>query len=590
MNNDEKKLNLFILGQTGVGKRSLINALVGHEVEKIGVGKPIAARGIFPHETSIDGKDVVIYNSYWLELDKYEEWERRIRNELYKRGADKDIKDWFHIITYCIEAGGGKIQDFDINIIKQFIENKYNVIVAITKADIINKDKVEELKKIIKKETGVETVIVLAAAPEKTRFMTETPPSFGLEEYKRTIFRICKRNASENYIELNMLILGQTGVGKSSLINALVGYKVEETRIGKPCTPEGIFPHKTSIDGKDVVIYDSWGLESGKSEKWEKILKNELEKRGADKDIKDWFHSVTYCIQAGKAKIQDFDIKIIKQFLENKYNVIVAMTKADQIEESRRKEFIDIIKKETGVETVIAVGAAPERKRGMKEPPEPLGLEYYKATTLISWRKIFIDRIPLHIIEKIKIDINKKRDELKNKYFKKEEDLNVLSENISKEFQDFIELQINTYCKETIIQYYQISKEIININTDLNISNDKKISGYSSFIEYFYSESGLVDCFDDWLDPAKLATILIASPIIVLGTVFAAIGDIFGLIHFNTAGKKDAINDFIDEKAKNSIYEISKPEFENKLRDGINEILVKIEEELKNRLENNIKE
>lgn len=159
MNNDEKKLNLFILGQTGVGKRSLINALVGHEVEKIGVGKPIAARGIFPHETSIDGKDVVIYNSYWLELDKYEEWERRIRNELYKRGADKDIKDWFHIITYCIEAGGGKIQDFDINIIKQFIENKYNVIVAITKADIINKDKVEELKKIIKKETGVETVM-----------------------------------------------------------------------------------------------------------------------------------------------------------------------------------------------------------------------------------------------------------------------------------------------------------------------------------------------------------------------------------------------------------------------------------------------
>ena len=63
----------------------------------------------------------------------------------------------------------------------------------------------------------------------------------------------------------------------------------------------------------------------------------------------------------------------------------------------------------------------------------------------------------------------------------------------------------------------------------------------------------------------------------ILGTVFASIGDIFGLIHFNTYGKKDAINNFIDEKAKNSINEISKPEFENKLRDGINEILVKIE-------------
>ena len=68
-------------------------------------------------------------------------------------------------------------------------------------------------------------------------------------------------------IKLNLFILGQSGVGKSSLINALVGHEVEKAGAGKPCTPEGIFPHETSIDGKDVVIYDSWGLESGKSEK-----------------------------------------------------------------------------------------------------------------------------------------------------------------------------------------------------------------------------------------------------------------------------------------------------------------------------------
>ena len=158
-----------------------------------------------------------------------------------------------------------------------------------------------------------------------------------MEEYKRTIFRICKRNASENYIELNMLILGQTGVGKSSLINVLVGYEVEKTGVGKPITKRGIFPHETSINGKDVVIYDSWGLEVGKDKEWEQIIKDELKRRGVDKDIKDWFHSVTYCINAGGDKIQDFDINIIKQFIEEKYDVVIALTKADQISEDKEK-------------------------------------------------------------------------------------------------------------------------------------------------------------------------------------------------------------------------------------------------------------
>ena len=138
-------------------------------------------------------------------------------------------------------------------------------------------------------------------------------------------------------LTLNLLVLGKTGVGKSSLLNALVGKEVEETRsASKPVTKRGIFPHEAEIDGKKVIIHDSWGLEVGKDEEWEKIINNALKEKGIDKDIKDWFHSVTYCIQAGGYKIQDFDIEIIKQFVDEGYNVIVALTKSDQI--GRQKE------------------------------------------------------------------------------------------------------------------------------------------------------------------------------------------------------------------------------------------------------------
>ncbi|WP_288680135.1 GTPase [uncultured Brachyspira sp.] len=97
---------------------------------------------------------------------------------------------------------------------------------------------------------------------------------------------------------LNLLILGQTGTGKSSIVNALVGDDVEKTSIGKPETPKerkneagkierGIYPHPHEIDGKKVVIYDSWGLEVDKATEWEDIIEEELKKRSEDKDIKD---------------------------------------------------------------------------------------------------------------------------------------------------------------------------------------------------------------------------------------------------------------------------------------------------------------
>lgn len=48
--NEELMLNLLILGQTGVGKSSLLNALVGKYIEKVGDGKPITKESIFPQK------------------------------------------------------------------------------------------------------------------------------------------------------------------------------------------------------------------------------------------------------------------------------------------------------------------------------------------------------------------------------------------------------------------------------------------------------------------------------------------------------------------------------------------------------------
>ncbi|WP_297204492.1 GTPase [uncultured Brachyspira sp.] len=560
MSENNQKLNLLILGQHASGKSALINSFVGNNIKA----------SDNPIEVKVDNRDVVIFES-------------NTNFQIFLESADKNS----FVITYCVSSNSIGISDEDASMIKKIIIDEYSVIIALTKSDLSVKEQLTELVKNIKEKTKCYRIVTISNI--------EANNYFGVEEYKKAVFRAFKRNNTENYIELNLLVLGQTGVGKSSLLNALVGKKIEETGIGKPCTPEGIFPHEETIDGKDVVIYDSWGLEVGKSDKWYNMIKEELKYRSVDKDMKDWYHSVTYCIQAGGAKIQDFDINIIKQFLEDKYNVIVALTKADQLSEEKEKEFIEIIKNETGVETVIAVGAAPEIKRGMKETPKPFGLEEYKYSILASWRKIFIDRIPLHIIEKIKIDINKKRDELKKKDFK-ENDLKKLSDSIKEEFDTLVKNNMQEYVKTSIQKYYKVSETLYSINKDIDIfsGNDHEIYGFYSFVVDLFSHLLISDVVIDIGDVigSILATIIV-SPVVILATVIGGLFDIGRLIHYNLSGKKEDINYFIDRVADGIIENISSEEnkkFENNLRDAINEILEKSDEELKNRLENNKKE
>jgi predicted GTPase len=163
------------------------------------------------------------------------------------------------------------------------------------------------------------------------------------------------KQESNHMSRYNAVIVGQTGVGKSTLINYLYGSDVAKKGVGKPVTKNGFHPIDFELNGLPVTLFDSWGLEVGKFEQWLAELENEFKSRGVDQPASKWFHSVFYCIQAGSARVQECDIAIIKKFISEKYKISVILTKADQVSDEIEREMREEIQSQIKEISVIAV-------------------------------------------------------------------------------------------------------------------------------------------------------------------------------------------------------------------------------------------
>ena len=117
-----------------------------------------------------------------------------------------------------------------------------------------------------------------------------------------------QRKANERLGHANILISGQTGVGKSTLINAVFRVPLAEEGTGKPVTKN---VQRYDVAGVPVTIYDTPGIELGHAKK--DVIRDYMKtiadsrKGGPDKLV----HVAWYCIDAGQTRVQDYDVEIV---------------------------------------------------------------------------------------------------------------------------------------------------------------------------------------------------------------------------------------------------------------------------------------
>lgn len=156
----------------------------------------------------------------------------------------------------------------------------------------------------------------------------------------------------KNLKTLNIIVAGKTGVGKSTLINAVFREKLAETGMGKPVTDH---MRKITKKGIPLAIYDTRGFELGREVQTE--VKQEvidtISKGLATHDINKAIHCIWYCINTASNRVEPEEIEWLKELSKDnqitQVPIIIVLTqsfskkKADEMKKILLDENLDVI-------------------------------------------------------------------------------------------------------------------------------------------------------------------------------------------------------------------------------------------------------
>jgi uncharacterized protein (DUF697 family) len=136
-------------------------------------------------------------------------------------------------------------------------------------------------------------------------------------------FQKAYEDATKDLGKFNLAIFGKTGVGKSTLINAIFGSEVALTGTGVPVTLKTTYyEHPGGFFG----VFDSQGIEVG--QEGDSILEGmraTIRERRA-LPIADQIHVIWYCVRAGDLRFEDSQAEFVRQLAAEGIPVLFVLT------------------------------------------------------------------------------------------------------------------------------------------------------------------------------------------------------------------------------------------------------------------------
>ena len=331
------------------------------------------------------------------------------------------------------------------------------------------------------------------------------------ENSKQLIKDLLKENEIKH---LNLQIIGKTGVGKSTLVNAIFGEKVADVKKGEPCTMETKCYENEKYDF--IRIYDTRGIEISKDFDIEKVFNETLRdiKEKCEKNEPDnLIHCLLYCFTGTRFEREEGEILVkLRQTYEGKKLPIILVLTQDLGEvdeedgEDGFKQLYESINKIIEEKCEQSLSNSPksisliqilakEKKLSKKITIPPKGLdiliekclekgEYSSKYACLSAIKFSGEKKIREDYLKIKKDILTEKDRFLDKLFDKNLEEKIFEDIIEKVFMTFSLMKNREYVMKSSFDIIKIANERI---IKLILEKEDKI-----FRDYIEQKSNLI--------------------------------------------------------------------------------------------------
>ena len=150
-------------------------------------------------------------------------------------------------------------------------------------------------------------------------------------------------------------MLGRTNVGKSTLVNLLVGEKIAATA-NKVQTTRTAIRGIVNRENSQIIFIDTPGIHKPKTKLNETMIETSF---GVIKDI----DLILFVIEATSDEIGRGDMRILEKIRESKKKAILIINKIDLVKKESLLNLIDLYQKEYNFEAVIPVSSIKSKYR-----------------------------------------------------------------------------------------------------------------------------------------------------------------------------------------------------------------------------------
>lgn len=150
-------------------------------------------------------------------------------------------------------------------------------------------------------------------------------------------------------------MLGRTNVGKSTLVNLLVGEKIAATA-NKVQTTRTAIRGIVNRENSQIIFIDTPGIHKPKTKLNETMIETSF---GVIKDI----DLILFVIEATSDEIGIGDMRILEKIKESKKKAILIINKIDLVKKESLLKLIDLYQKEYNFEAVIPVSSIKSKYR-----------------------------------------------------------------------------------------------------------------------------------------------------------------------------------------------------------------------------------